>query len=79
AVVIFSEPTASRIIADVRPAIYVKGGDYAVSDTAAGTPLPEASVVRGYGGEIHLIPYMPGRSTTDVIRRIRTPDQNSGA
>jgi rfaE bifunctional protein nucleotidyltransferase chain/domain len=79
AVVIFSEPTASRILADVRPAIYVKGGDYALSGSASGTPLPEEPVVRAYGGEVHLIPYLTGRSTTDLIRRIRAVEQTRGA
>jgi D-beta-D-heptose 7-phosphate kinase/D-beta-D-heptose 1-phosphate adenosyltransferase len=71
AVVIFDEPTASEIILDLRPAIYAKGGDYTLAGTGSGTPLPEEASVRSYGGEIRLIPYLPQRSTTDLLRRIR--------
>lgn len=70
AVVIFNESTADRLLADLRPAIYVKGGDYALSGAAAGKPLPEEPTVRSYGGEIRLLPYLDGRSTTALIERI---------
>ena len=33
--------------------------------------LPEAALVRSYGGEVRIMPLVPGRSTTDIIRRIR--------
>jgi rfaE bifunctional protein nucleotidyltransferase chain/domain len=71
AVVIFDEPTADRLLADLRPALYVKGGDYALSSTATGKLLPEEPTVRSYGGEIRLLPYLDGRSTTALIERIR--------
>jgi D-glycero-beta-D-manno-heptose 1-phosphate adenylyltransferase len=71
AVVIFSETTAAALIEAIRPAIYVKGGDYALAGCDAGTPLPEERIVRGYGGEIRLLPYLPGHSTSDLLARIR--------
>jgi rfaE bifunctional protein nucleotidyltransferase chain/domain len=72
AVVIFDEPTAGPLLEALRPPVYVKGGDYALADTgAAGSHLPEEPVVRAYGGSIHLIPYMDGRSTSALIARIR--------
>lgn len=71
AVVIFEEPTASTLLVALRPPLYVKGGDYALEGGGEGTPLPEEPVVRGYGGEIRLIPYLPGRSTSALIARIR--------
>lgn len=76
-VTIFGEPTAGPLVELLRPAIYVKGGDYAsagnssrevVPDTSR---LPEAKVVYGYGGVVRLIPYLPGHSTTELIERIR--------
>lgn len=70
---IFHDDTAERAIAVLRPDIYVKGGDYAVNDTelAAGKlPLPEAKLVRAYGGEVRTIPLVPGASTTEIERRI---------
>lgn len=71
AVLIFDEPTAGPLLAALRPPIYVKGGDYTLAGAGAGTPLPEEPVVRGYGGEIRLIPYREGRSTSALIARIR--------
>lgn len=65
-VVIFSEPTADKLLSALRPAIYAKGGDYS-ADT-----LPESSTVRAYGGEISIVPFVPGRSTTDIVARIQT-------
>jgi bifunctional ADP-heptose synthase (sugar kinase/adenylyltransferase) len=53
------------LVARLRPDVYVKGGDYAV-DT-----LPEASVVAGYGGEVRILPYLAGRSTTELVQRCR--------
>lgn len=64
-VVIFSEPTAERIISRVKPAVYVKGGDYSVET------LPEAPVVTSYGGEIKLLPFVDGKSTTNIIAKIQ--------
>jgi rfaE bifunctional protein nucleotidyltransferase chain/domain len=71
AVVIFDEPTASTLLDLVRPALYVKGGDYALAGVSGGVLLPEEPVVRGYGGEIRLLPYLEGRSTSALIARIK--------
>lgn len=71
AVVIFEEPTAGALLGALQPQVYVKGGDYAIGDGGEGTPLPEEPVVRGYGGEVRLIPYLAGRSTSALIARIR--------
>ena len=71
AVVIFDEATAGPLLAELRPAVYAKGGDYALAGTAVGVPLPEEQVVRSFGGEIQLLPYLAGRSTTALIERIR--------
>jgi rfaE bifunctional protein nucleotidyltransferase chain/domain len=67
-VVIFDGPGAMRIIEALRPDVYVKGGDYADGSK----PLPEAPVVRSYGGEVRFIDLVPGRSTTDLVRKIRS-------
>ena len=63
-VVVFDEPTAERLVAAVRPDVYVKGADYATA------PLPEADLVHGYGGRIELLPLEAGRSTSGLIREI---------
>jgi len=71
AVVIFEEPTAGPLLEELRPPIYAKGGDYAAVIGGHGIPLPEEPVVRGYGGVIHLLPYLDGCSTSALIERIR--------
>jgi rfaE bifunctional protein nucleotidyltransferase chain/domain len=68
AVVIFHETTAEALAAALRPALYVKGGDWG---GAARTP-PEAAVVQGYGGRVEYIPYLPGRSTSEIVAQIRS-------
>lgn len=64
-VVVFQEQTAEKLVAQIQPHVYVKGGDYEVKS------LPEAGVVAGYGGETVLIPEIKGRSTTNILRRIK--------
>ncbi|MBF6339945.1 D-glycero-beta-D-manno-heptose 1-phosphate adenylyltransferase [Nocardia abscessus] len=61
AVVVFDEAGPSALLARLRPDVWVKGGDY------SGAELPEAEVVRGYGGEIALIPTVPGYSTSQLV------------
>ena len=65
AVVVFDEPTAEALVAVVQPDVYVKG-DYYHEAT-----LPEARVVRGYGGRVELLPTIPGVSTSSLVQRIR--------
>ena len=71
-VVLFGDPTATRLVAAIRPDIYVKGGDYAADATAgAGKPLPEAEAARAAGGTVVIVPFVPGRSTSGLIARIQ--------
>jgi D-glycero-beta-D-manno-heptose 1-phosphate adenylyltransferase len=71
-VVLFSEPTATRLVAALEPDVYVKGGDYSASDAGnGGKPLPEAEAARAAGGEVVIVPFVPGRSTTGLIERIQ--------
>ena len=66
AVLVFDEDDPRRLLAQLRPDVWVKGGDY------GGLPLPEGEVVTGYGGQIVFVPYLAGRSTTGLIERART-------
>lgn len=74
-VTIFEEATAEALIDALRPDVYVKGGDYAVPNgegsTAVGKALPEADRVRHYGGEVRLLPYLSGHSTSELLAKIR--------
>lgn len=63
-VVLFGEATAEDLIGEIKPEIYVKGGDY-TPDT-----LPEAKIVASYGGRVELVDLVAGRSTTDIIAKI---------
>lgn len=70
-VVLFDEPTAERLAALVRPAVYAKGGDYASGAAIDGARLPEARVVAELGGRTELIPLVAGRSTSAIVEKIR--------
>src|SRR4029453_8391615 len=60
-VTIFSEATPMALIEFLRPHILVKGGDYTL-DTVVGRKEVEA-----YGGEVRIVPYVSGVSTTGII------------
>ncbi len=64
AVFVFEEDTPERLIEALRPDILVKGGDY-TEDQIAG-----ASLVRSYGGEVVVLPYVAGYSTTGLIQKL---------
>jgi rfaE bifunctional protein nucleotidyltransferase chain/domain len=61
AVVVFDEDTPEAILSRLKPDIFAKGGDYAVAD------LPEAELVKSWGGQTVLLPYLEGRSTTLLV------------
>ncbi|MEX1254285.1 MAG: D-glycero-beta-D-manno-heptose 1-phosphate adenylyltransferase [Dehalococcoidia bacterium] len=65
-VTVFDDATAEGVVSALRPDIYVKGGDY---DTDR-RDLPEAGVVRGYGGTVFLLELEPGTGTTEIIRTV---------
>lgn len=64
-VALFDEPTPVELLKLVRPALYVKGGDYDV-DT-----LEETKWVRSWGGQARALPFVDGYSTTSLVKRIR--------
>jgi D-beta-D-heptose 7-phosphate kinase/D-beta-D-heptose 1-phosphate adenosyltransferase len=66
AVVVFDEDTPVRLMRELKPGGYVKGGDYRVED------LPEAEVAGEIGAEVRIIPFEEGYSTTALIERIKS-------
>lgn len=66
-VLIFPETDTVPILAQLKPDVYAKGGDYTI-DTIN---QDERKFVEGYGGEIVLLSGVDGKSTTDIIRRMR--------
>lgn len=63
-VVAFSERTPEEMIAKLKPDIHVKGGDYDPEK------LPETSLVRSYGGQVVILPFHEGRSTTSTLQKL---------
>ena len=61
----FSEDTPQALIAEIRPDILVKGGDY---DMAR---LPETALVESWGGRALALPFVDGYSTTGLVKKIR--------
>lgn len=64
-VVPFSEDTPERLICKVLPDILVKGGDYSEDEVAGG------DCVRAAGGQVRILDFLPGHSTTSLIRKIQ--------
>jgi len=63
-VTLFATDTPVPLISQIRPLIYVKGGDYTIES------LPETPVVQGYGGEVVILGFTEGRSTSRLIKLI---------
>jgi rfaE bifunctional protein nucleotidyltransferase chain/domain/rfaE bifunctional protein kinase chain/domain len=64
-VVVFPEDTPLRVLAELRPDFFVKGGDYDA------TSLPEAALLESWGGRAVVVPYLSGRSTTRLLQEAR--------
>jgi rfaE bifunctional protein nucleotidyltransferase chain/domain len=74
AVSLFDEDTASELVQEVRPDVYVKGGDYSSDPGSPAFPI-EGEVVTAYGGEVRIVPFAAGFSTTSLVDRIRRQAQ----
>ena len=64
-VVVFDEDTPVHVLAQLRPDIWVKGGDYAEDD------LPESDLLATWGGRTVVVPFHDGHSTTSLIETAR--------
>jgi len=65
-VVLFDEDTPLALIERLRPDVLVKGADYARE------AIVGASEVEGWGGRVVRVPLVAGKSTTDLMRKLRT-------
>ncbi len=65
-VVLFTEPTPLNLILAARPDVLVKGADWKKSQIAG------ASEVESWGGKVKLVKLVPGRSTTNIIQKMRS-------
>ena len=66
-VVPFSEETPIELIKALLPDLLVKGGDYLPDDIVG------AKEVREAGGEVIVVPFLAGHSSTDIINKIQNP------
>ncbi|WP_233559002.1 D-glycero-beta-D-manno-heptose 1-phosphate adenylyltransferase [Micromonospora radicis] len=69
-VVVFEEDSPTALIEAIRPDVYVKGGDYPPE------LVPEAPLVQRLGGQVRTLGYVPDRSTSAIIDRIRAYGQD---
>jgi len=60
-VAIFDEESPADALRLLRPNIWAKGGDYAIEE------LPEKETLAEWGGRTAILPYLDGRSTTQLI------------
>jgi D-glycero-beta-D-manno-heptose 1-phosphate adenylyltransferase len=65
-VTVFPQIRATQFIVTIRPAIYVKGGDY----SAETLDEEERAVLKEIGAEIRLVPFEAGYSTSGLIEQI---------
>ena len=72
-VVVFDEDTPEALIRHIEPDLHVKGGDH------AGDRLAEESAVEEVGGEVIVLPLLPGRSASATIEHIRSSPGNAEA
>ena len=65
--VVFDEDTPLKLIEAIKPSVLAKGADY-TREQVVGHEIVEA-----HGGRVALIDLVEGRSTTNLIRRIKAP------
>lgn len=66
-VIVFPEVRATQLLEKVRPAIYVKGGDYTTETLDA----QERGSLERAGAEIRILPFEDGFSTSSLIEKIK--------
>ena len=66
-VIVFTEKRVDNLLREVRPHVYAKGGDYTVSSLDPG----EVAALEEIGATIRILPLVPGKSTTQVLKAIQ--------
>ncbi len=69
-IVVFEEDTPYELIKQIQPDVLVKGGDYAPEDVVG------RDIVEARGGKLVLIDFVEGKSTTGIIHRIRSGEED---
>ena len=68
-VTIFRERSPARLLAELRPDVQCKGTDYTAES------VPEAEIVRAYGGRIAIVGDRKDHSTTALLQRMRNDER----
>ena len=66
ALFVFPQPRLTREISLLRPDIYAKAGDYTLESLDAA----ERAALQAVGAEIRFLSFLPGFSSTELIRRV---------
>jgi len=59
----FDETDPCALLSRIQPDVHVNGAEY-------GDNCIEAQTVASYGGKLHLVPLVPGLSTSQIIKKI---------
>lgn len=65
-VVMFDEKTPEALLDKLKTNIHVKAGDYTPEQ------MPETAIVRKHGGYVHIARFVDGKSTTNIIEKVKT-------
>ena len=65
-VVLFDEDSPRNLLDEIKPDVYTKGADYTMET------LPEADIMRKNGTRVEFIKFVEGKSTTNVISKVRS-------
>lgn len=65
-IIVFEEDTPKTLIEEIKPDVLVKGGDWPVEQIVG------ADFVKRRGGKVFSIPVVEGKSTTNIIKAIRS-------
>jgi len=67
AVCVFHEPRVTKLIEQIQPHVYAKGGDYTVESLNP----EERNALNAVGTKIEILALVPGRSTTKTLQRVK--------
>jgi len=68
-ITIFPDQTPIELLKLIQPQIHTKGGDYKAES------LPETKTIQSWGGEVRILPFLPGKSTTGILKKL---EESSG-
>jgi rfaE bifunctional protein nucleotidyltransferase chain/domain len=71
-VIVFDEILPNELLEMIRPDLHCISGEH------ANKKLPEKDVVESFGGEVKVLPFIPGYSTTNIIRKINLHKTDAG-